>query len=150
MPIYLDELAPRDLKKTTTIRVTTTKVEPDGTEREVGFDIPVTYYPNRITGQARTIADDHPLLAGEEDDSGRDLMRQAIFFCDIVQSIDIAGEVRDLDGALIEGTSATTLIPVEPRIIRHLPTWTRLGILRGIGEAENPNPNGSRRSRRRS
>lgn len=140
MPTYLDEISPRSLTKTRTITFTNS----EGRE----FPIEVTYRPNMLTSEPLRLRDDDPLLADEEDDAGRDSMREAISLCEVVVGSDLVGPLTNRAGETVVERDAP--IPWEPKIIRCLPLVVRVAIIQGIREIEFPNANGSRRSRRRS
>lgn len=141
MPYSIEEMAPRETRKTRDIQIT----RPDD---GLKFTLTITYFPNRLTQEPIVIADDDPLLETLEDGEDPDSLKDAIAFCDIVAEWDVtgAGLVNRRGEPL---ANPAEVIPLEPRLVRSVPIWIRRGIFDGIRGIEFPNENGSRRSRRR-
>ncbi len=128
----VDAIAPQDETKTRTLSI-------------LGHDSEVTYYPNRMTleGQADyteepTDGDDDTPLADDEQ------YRVAANTCRLIHAWDWEGPVKRADGVEVVGRGEP--VPIDPEIVRCIPTRILRSLNQEIARLEFPDPN--RKARR--
>lgn len=134
--LSLEQLAPRDERRRKTIALDA------GGQK---FSLDIEYLPNRITMEPilATAADE----AAEPDANSVTALRIATSFCDVIASWSLTGPLRNRSGE--EVVAAGEVIPLEPQMVRLVPTWITTQITQRLIEAAFPNQNASPASPRR-
>ncbi len=142
-PISIQEFAPRNERRQRVLHL-----EAPGGEK---FEIDVEFYPNRIT-QEPTVehdrATDDDFGEGDDADAARQAWRNATWFCDMIASWDLTGELYNRKGEEIVAKDEP--VPLKPEIVVLVPTWFTNAITEKLLDYVFPNRRGSRNSRRRS
>lgn len=106
--------------------------------------VTVEFYPNRITPE--------PYHLPESDDAddliGATGLRNATAYCHQIKSWNLAGPV--VSNAGVELVAETDIVPLEPRIVRCIPTWVTGAISQEMIIHAFPQRRGEIRSRPRS
>lgn len=135
-------LAPRDHVKSFVVRV---EAEVDGQVQKI--QVPVQYYRNRISlAPLDALIDDED--AKDLSDAEYDAIRAASTLCHYLKSWEVEGPLYDGRGKEI--VAAGEPIPLDPRIVQHVPTLVVGEVMRQLTEEVFPNTRSSRNERRRS
>jgi hypothetical protein len=138
----LQQIAPRDLVKGFVVRI---EADVDGQTQKI--ELPVTYYRNRIS-----LAPIEPQIDKDEaeklSDEEYNAVQAASTLCHYLKSWDLEGPLEDSSGREI--VRAGELIPLDPRIVQHVPTLVVGEVMRQLTEEVFPNSKPSRNARRRS
>lgn len=137
MPFSIEAIAPQDETKTRTFSI-------------LGHDSEVTYYPNRLTLEGRADYEDDAPADGDDDLAADDdeQYRVAASTCRLIHAWDWTGPVKRADGVEVVGRDDP--VPIDPEVVRCVPTRILRALNRAIGEAEFPDPNRKARRARRS
>jgi hypothetical protein len=107
-------------------------------------NLQIGFYPNRVTQTPVTL---DPSEEEGEDETGLTGLRNAAQTCEWVESWDIEGAVRKPDGEQVFDGPGT--VPLDPHVVRYLPSWITSAINDRLLDVVFPNRNGSPGSRRR-
>jgi hypothetical protein len=138
VPFSIDKVAPQDETKTRTFTI-------------LGHETEVTYYPNRLTLEGNVDYDDAAPEGDDEEDLPEDddaQRRVAATTCRTVAAWDWTGPVKRGDGTVIVG--ADEPVPLDPDVVRCIPTRVIRGLNRAIAQQEFPDPNRKTRRAQRS
>lgn len=139
----LQQIAPRDL-----VRGFTVRLEADGDGGKVRVEVPIRYYPNRITL--------NPIEVQLSEEEARDLSESEIDALSSASTLCTYLEWWDMQGPVLHAQTGEMLvpagedIPLEPRIVQHIPTPVIGEFMRQLTEHVFPNSKPSRNARRRS
>jgi len=142
----IQTIAPRDEVRRFTVRL---EGKLDG--QVVKILVPVEYYRNRISlapldGLVEKIVSEDELA--DLSNNEYDAIQSACTLCHYLKSWDLQGAVYKPTGEEIVGEDED--IPLDPRIVQHVPTTVIGEFMRQLTEEVFPNARPSRNERRRS